>query len=174
MNKITKRESLVLFFKGFLMGSADVVPGVSGGTMALILGIYERLITSIRCINKKTLKLALTFKCKRFFEEVPWKFLSLVFAGILTAVFTLSRPIEWLLHNKASYVWAFFFGLVLASVIFVRSKIKKTTAFTYVLFLFGFIFAYSVAGLIPGTTPSTPIYIFLSGVVKIVVLCSFL
>lgn len=153
--------------KGFVMGSADVVPGVSGGTMALILGIYEDLINSIRCINKKTLLLAFRFRYKEFFTEIPWQFLLSVGSGILLAVFTLARPLEYLLEHNPSLVWAFFFGLVAASIAFVQKRVGNKSYQTKAMALLGFIIAFLVAGLVPGQTPNTPVFIFLSGVIAI-------
>lgn len=153
--------------KGFVIGSADVVPGVSGGTMALILGIYEDLINSIRCINKKTILLALRFRCREFFAEVPWQFLLSVGAGILLAVFTLAKPLEYLLEHNPGLVWAFFFGLVAASIAFVQKRVEDKSYQTRAMAFLGFIIAFLVAGLVPGETPNTPIFIFLSGVIAI-------
>ena len=162
---LSKVFSLVV--KGFVMGSADVVPGVSGGTMALVLGIYERLINSIRCVNKRTISLIFKFRIKEFFQEVPWRFLGAIGAGILLAIFTLARPIEWLLEHKQAYVWAFFFGLVVASIFFVRRKVRKFTALNISTLIAGGIIAYLIAGLLPTTTPEGMLYYFISGVIAI-------
>jgi putative membrane protein len=107
------------------MGASDVVPGVSGGTMALILGIYEELIRSIKAIDFTVIKLLLSFKIKEALDIVPWKFLLAVLGGILLAVFSLAQAIEWTLENQPVLIWSFFFGLVLASVLMVSKRIKS-------------------------------------------------
>ncbi len=162
-----KKEIIKNIARGFVMGSADVVPGVSGGTMALILGIYEKLINSIRTINKKTLKLFFNFKWKVFFKEIPTIFLGSLAFGILLAVFTLAKPIEWLLDHNPSLVWAFFFGLVLASILVVKNRIKTHSFYTLIVFLIGVVVAYIIAGLLPAETAATPILFFISGAIAI-------
>lgn len=162
------RTYLVYTIKGFIMGASDIVPGVSGGTMALILGIYEKLVLSIRSLfNKNNLLLLLKFKLKAFFGNTPWKFLFALGFGILLAIFTLSHPLEWLLENNPTLIWAFFFGLVAASIFFVRKRIKKWDLKIWLIFILGAIFAYVVAGLIPSQTPATPLFFFLSGAIAI-------
>ena len=122
LRKVKEISRVVL--RGFLMGTADVVPGVSGGTMAFITGIYEELILSIRSIDLDVIKSLLTFKFKVVFKKVPWQFLLSLLAGILFAILTLSRTLAWLLEHRAVYLWAFFFGLVVASVFTVTRKIS--------------------------------------------------
>jgi putative membrane protein len=165
-NQSTK-DTIFLLVKGFVMGSADVVPGVSGGTMALILGIYERLINSIRCINSRTIGLLLRFKLRLFLEEVPWRFLVSVGAGILLAVFTLAGPIEYLLENYEIYVWSFFFGLILASIFVVKKRIRRFPIPILISIFIGVVIGYTVAGLVPAQTPNTLPFIFVSGVIAI-------
>jgi len=150
------------------MGASDIVPGVSGGTMALILGVYEKLVYSIRILlDKESILLLLKFRFKKFFNKVPVDFLFFLGLGILLAIFSLSGPIEWLLENKPMYVWAFFFGLVGASIFFVRNRIKKWSIKIWVLFVLGIVLAYIFSGLIPSQTPATGLLFFLSGAVAI-------
>jgi len=169
--KIDKKniiQHVIWLVKGFIMGTSDIVPGISGGTMALILNIYEKLIYAIRGLfDKKSLWLIVKFRFKNFFSVIEYKFLLSLGTGILLAVFTLSHPISWLLQNKPTYLWAFFFGLVAASIFFLRRKITNWPLKIWVVFLFGFILAYIVAGLIPARTPATPIFFFFAGAVAI-------
>ena len=102
--------------KGFCMGAADVVPGVSGGTMAFIMGIYEELIHAIRSFDLKSLKLLGTLQIRGFLDRVSWQFLMALGVGILTAIFSLARVLSWLLENRPVLIWSFFMGLILASV----------------------------------------------------------
>ena len=107
------------------MGTADLMPGISGGTIALILGVYKELIKSIDSINLKNLKEIKNKGFKRFWEKINGRFLSLLFLGILTAVFTLSFAIDWLIKNHPIPLWSFFLGLLLSSIFFLKNSIKK-------------------------------------------------
>jgi putative membrane protein len=149
------------------MGASDVVPGVSGGTMAFILGIYEELIESIKSIDLQVIKLLLNFKFKEIFELVPWRFLLSVVTGILLAVFSLARGLEWLLENKPVLIWSFFFGLVLASVLMVSKRITRWYLRTIVGMIVAAVGAYIIVGLVPANTPETLWFVFLSGAIAI-------
>jgi putative membrane protein len=154
--------------RGFAMGTSDIVPGVSGGTMALILGIYEELIDSIRAVlNPQVFKLLLRLKIKEALDLVPWKFLLAVASGIFVAVFTMSHFLHWLLANHPSRLWAFFFGLVLASVLAVGRRVKKWGVKPLLAALAGAVSAYVVVGLVPMHTPNTWWSLFLSGALAI-------
>jgi putative membrane protein len=166
----TKRslfDYVILASKGFCMGAADVVPGVSGGTMAFILGIYEELIDAIKSFDLRSLRLLLTFKARAFFESISWKFLLALGLGILMAIFTLARLLAWLLHNTPVLIWSFFLGLILASVVTVSRRIRTWQPLTWVTLMSGLIGIYLLVGLAPGTTPNVPWFLFLSGAVAI-------
>ena len=107
------------------MGAADVVPGVSGGTIAFIAGIYDELINSIKSINMHSLKLLFTGKIAAFWKAVNGNFLFALLLGIAISVFSLAKLITYLLLNEPVLVWSFFFGLVLASTWFVTKDIKE-------------------------------------------------
>ncbi len=121
------RDYLRLFFTGIAMGSADTVPGVSGGTMALILGVYEDLVDGIKSVNLNVIKLGLQFKIKQAMDLVPWQFLMALGFGILAAILTLARILTHILETDPQYLFAFFFGLVIASAIAVGARIKNWT-----------------------------------------------
>jgi putative membrane protein len=166
----TKRpffDYVILAAKGFCMGAADVVPGVSGGTMAFILGIYEELLDAIKSFDLRSLRLLLTFKAKAFFESISWKFLLALGLGILTAIFTLARLLAWLLQNTPVLIWAFFLGLILASVVTVSRRICTWQPLTWFSLITGLIGIYLLVGLVPGTTPNDLWFLFLSGAVAI-------
>ena len=118
------KDYTILTLKGMGMGAADVVPGVSGGTIAFIVGIYEELINSIKSVDLKTLKLLFTFKLKSFWNNINGNFLLSVILGILISVFSLAKLITFLLDDYPVLVWAFFFGLVIASTYFVSKRIQ--------------------------------------------------
>jgi len=163
----TSKGYLGVVLRGFFMGASDVVPGVSGGTMALILGIYEELIHSIKTIDLKVIKLLLTFKIKEALDIVPWKFLLSVLAGILLAVFTLAQGIEWTLEHQPVLIWSFFFGLVLASVLMVSKRIEKWKVSTALTVAIAALSAYIIVGMVPTQTPNAPWFVFLSGAIAI-------
>ncbi|MBE2271721.1 MAG: DUF368 domain-containing protein [Anaerolinea sp.] len=163
----TPRQYLRLFLTGFAMGSADIVPGVSGGTMAFILGIYETLIGAIKSFNVKAIRLAISLKLRDLFEHVPFGFLIAVGMGILTAIFALSSLLHDALEYYPTYVFAFFGGLVLASIIAVGAKLRYTPAVIAVLVLFSVV-AFVVVGLQEvQTTDHSPLTLFISGAIAI-------
>ena len=162
------KDYVRLVASGFAMGASDVVPGVSGGTMALILGIYEELIDSIRGVaNPDAIKLLLRLKVKQALELLPWKFLLSVAVGILVAVFTLVHFLEWMLNEYPVLLWSFFFGLVAASILTVSRRVQRWGIVPIVGGVVGGIATYLVVGLIPLETPNEPWFLFLSGAVAI-------
>ena len=156
-----------LVARGFCMGASDVVPGVSGGTMAFILGIYEELVDSIRSINLEVIRLALSFKIKAVFDHVPWKFLLAVLSGILLAIFSLAQFLEWALESYPVLIWSFFFGLILASVFVVGQRVQTWNLANIVAILLATLGAFVLVGLVPTETPTAPWFIFLSGAIVI-------
>ncbi len=158
---------IILTIKGFIMGAANVVPGVSGGTMALILGIYEELINAIRSINLRFARLITHFKIREALTSVSWPFLVPVGLGILLATFSLAEVLSWLLDRYPVIVWSFFFGLILASVLTV-SRVIRTWRIPIVLaIVLGGIAAYFLFGMIPVSTPNASWFIFGSGFIAI-------
>jgi len=160
-------DYLILALKGFCMGAADVIPGVSGGTMAFILGIYEELIKSIRAFDYRFIKRLAALKIKEALDGVPWPFLLFLVLGIMTAIFSLARIISWLLDNKPILIWSFFFGLIIASIISVAKRFNRWRPTIIMWILFGGLGAYWLVGLVPVTTPEAPWFLFLSGAVAI-------
>lgn len=153
--------------RGFAMGAADVVPGVSGGTMAFILGIYEELIHAIHAVNFTFISRMLTLRVREAFNEFPWQFLLALGLGIATAIFTLAEGLNWALHNHPVLVWAFFFGLVVASVVVVRKRVSRWTPSAVLALLLAAIGSFLLMGLVPTETPEAPWFLFLSGAMAI-------
>lgn len=149
------------------MGSADLVPGVSGGTVALIMGVYEDLIQSIKHVSTTTLKLGLTGKIIAAFKSVPFSFLLPLGLGIVTAILSLAQTFEYLLINQPIYLWSFFFGLVAMSVYVVGLRVSKWENQARVMFILGAIFAYVIVGLLPVETPATLPAFFVAGAIAI-------
>ena len=158
---------LVLAAKGFCMGAANVIPGVSGGTMALILGIYQELINAIRSFNLHFLRLVGLLKIREAISSVSWPFLFPIGMGVLLATVSLAKVLSWLLESYPVIVWSFFFGLVLSSVLTVSRVIKRWGIPTFGAAVLGAVGAYFLFGLMPGTTPDAPWFIFISGFLAI-------
>ncbi len=171
MGKLMERklkDYAVLMLKGMGMGAADVVPGVSGGTIAFIVGIYDELINSIKSINLESLKLFFSGKWATFWKKINGNFLFFLLAGIGISVFSLAKLITWLLVNQPILVWSFFFGLVLASTWFVSKDIKEWKSWkTWVAFVIGAVVAFYITVATPAETPSNLLFIFLCGAIAI-------
>ena len=161
------KSYLGIALRGVCMGSADVVPGVSGGTMALITGIYEELILSIRSFDARALRLLIGFRIKALLAYVRWPFLCALLMGILLAIFSLSRAITYLLENEPVLLWSFFFGLVLASVYTVGKRIPQWHWQALLGAVGAALGAYFLVGLVPVEMPHGPPYIFCSAVIAI-------
>lgn len=161
------KDYAFLMLKGMGMGAADVVPGVSGGTIAFIVGIYDELINSIKSINLQSLKLLFTFKFKEFWKAVNGNFLFFLLAGIAISVFSLAKLITFLLVTHPILVWAFFFGLVLASTWFVAKDIEGWNWKTVLSFIIGAVIAYYITVVTPAETPTNLLFIFLCGAIAI-------
>ncbi|WP_304241544.1 DUF368 domain-containing protein [Phocaeicola plebeius] len=162
------KDYAVLMLKGMGMGAADVVPGVSGGTIAFIVGIYDELINSIKSINLESLKLFFSGKWATFWKKINGNFLFFLLAGIGISVFSLAKLITWLLINQPILVWSFFFGLVLASTWFVSKDIKEWKSWkTWVAFVIGAVVAFYITVATPAETPSNLLFIFLCGAIAI-------
>ena len=166
--KRSPAQYLGLVLRGMAMGASDIVPGVSGGTMAFILGIYEELIQSIRDVaGSRFVRAAVTFKLRDALALLNWPFLVAVASGILLSVFSLSRLLESLLENQPVFLWSFFFGLVLSSIWVVSRRVKKWRPGHVIALLAAAAAAYIVVGLVPAQTPNDPWFLFLSGAVAI-------
>ncbi len=149
------------------MGAADVVPGVSGGTIAFISGIYEELIGSINKVNLTTLKLWKKEGFSSMWQEINGNFLVSLVIGIGLSIITLAKLIRHLLETQPILIWSFFFGLVLASIIYVARQITRWNLGTIMLLLIGSFVAYFITTLTPQTTNASYPYVFLSGALAI-------
>ncbi|WP_396638261.1 DUF368 domain-containing protein [Maribacter sp. R77961] len=153
--------------KGMAMGIAELVPGVSGGTIAFVTGIYEEFISAINNVNLATFKTLKNDGFKMFWKQLNGNFLLALFVGMMVSILSLSKVISWLLENHPIPVWAFFFGLVLASVIFVAKAIKKWNFLSIALFIAGTIIAYYITTLPPSANTDSLPFLFFSGALAI-------
>ncbi len=150
------------------MGAADVVPGVSGGTIAFISGIYEELLNSISSFNLSLFSVLKNEGFKKVWKMVNGSFLLALFIGICISVLSLAKLIENLLENHPILIWSFFFGLVLASIIYIAKQIKIWNIKSYLYLIFGLIFAYYITTLNPVISQnSSPWFLFLAGMIAI-------
>jgi putative membrane protein len=161
-------EYLLLGAKGFAMGSVDLIPGVSGGTIAFITGIYQELIDSLRTLSQPAfLKALVRFHLRQALAQLNWPFLLTLVLGLVTALFTLAQVIAWLLAHHPVLVWSFFFGLIVASVITVSRRVGRWRPGLWGALLVGLVGAYLLVGLLPTVTPDTLPFVFFSGFIAI-------
>jgi putative membrane protein len=161
------KKYFTLYLKGIAMGSADVIPGVSGGTIAFISGIYEELLTSISKLNITSLKLLFSKGIKSFWQEINGNFLAVLFGGIVTAIVLLSNLIKYLLNNHEVLLWSFFFGLILASVWLVGKQVKSWKALNILGLIIGSVGAFYITLATPTQGSDNLVYIFFCGVIAI-------
>ena len=158
---------LILYLKGMLMGAADIVPGVSGGTIALITGIYEELLHSINAVSWKNLKLLQEKGIRSVWKELNGSFLITVFGGIITSILILSRLLEWLILNEPIGLWSFFFGLLIASIVYLYKTDLKVNLTSLFYLCLGTIISFSVTQLGVIQNEVSLWYLFLSGFIGI-------
>ncbi|MTI31158.1 DUF368 domain-containing protein [Xanthovirga aplysinae] len=161
------RKNLLLFLKGIGMGGADVVPGVSGGTIALITGIYEELLSSIKSIDIQAFQLLLKFRIAELWKHINGTFLLTLFAGIFFSLVTLSKLVVMAMEHFPIQLWSFFFGLIIISAFMVAKEIKGWHFSTYLAFALGTIIAWLITSAAPSHTPDTEIFTFLAGLIAI-------
>ncbi len=149
------------------MGAADVVPGVSGGTIAFITGIYDTLLESIRRINPSIFRLWKAQGFKAAFKHINGFFLIALFGGVLTSIATLAKLITWMLANHPIPIWSFFFGLILVSVYHILRQVERKDVARFALLLFGIVFAYSITVLKPLHLEPTSLNVLLAGAIAI-------
>ncbi len=161
------KESFLLLLKGIGMGGADVVPGVSGGTIAFITGIYEELLESIKQFDLPALRFLFNFQFKKFWSHINGNFLVVLLSGIFLSLLTLSRLISYLLMVYPILVWSFFFGLIIISSISVSREIKIWNFRVVIVGIIGVAIAYYVTIATPAETSTELWFIFISGAIAI-------
>ena len=161
------KNYLLVCLKGIGMGAADVIPGVSGGTIAFMTGIYEELVGSINNINGAAVQLLLKGRFRDFWKHVNGNFLVSVIAGILISIMSLAKLMTYLLSHLPVPTWAFFFGLIVASSVFILRDIKDWKLKDCVMLVLGVILGVVVCTLSPTETPDALWFIFLSGAIAI-------
>ncbi len=159
--------TIKLVLKGFCMGMANIIPGVSGGTVAFVLGIYEELIRAIKSFDLKFIRLLCSFRFKEAFAGIPCKFLGALFVGIVGAILALSKVIGDLMKDEPVLIHAFFFGLIFATIPVIARIIKDWTPGKVLSVGVTAVATYFFVGMVPFETPEAAWFIFLSGALAI-------
>lgn len=177
-------QYLFTFLKGLAMGAADIVPGVSGGTIAFITGIYERLLNAIKSVNLKALKIligkahlsedlinsnsnASKTGLAAFWKYIDGTFLLALFGGILVSIFTLASALDWALESYPQLLWSFFMGLIIASALYIGRQVKLTDPKVIIALVIGIAIAYTVTLLSPTEAPKGYLMAFFAGAIAI-------
>jgi putative membrane protein len=150
-----------------LMGIAEIIPGVSGGTLAFITGIYKELIDSIKSINLDSLKLLFQLQLKKFWHQINGNFLSTLLVGMVVSILLLSRFITFLLDFHQFKIWGFFFGLIISSALIIFKSINKLNSVSLLFLFAGLVLSAYISLVAPSSTPNNNIFIFLSGAIAI-------
>lgn len=161
------KSYITYFLKGMAVGLANIIPGVSGGTIALITGIFERLINSIKSFGISSLALLVKGRFKEFADKTDFYFLISLFAGVIVAIVLLARIFDYLFSQYPVYIWAFFFGLILASVFFVGKTVEKWRFGVVLSFIIGTTAAVAFTFLTPASQNNGFVYLMLCGVVAV-------
>ncbi len=160
-------KNIMVAIKGACMGAADVIPGVSGGTIAFIMGIYDEFVGSLASINAEAVKLLFSGRFKEFWKHINGSFLLSLFVGIGFSIVALAGLMQYLLANQPIQTWAFFFGLIIASSLFIVRGIKGWAVREVLFLIFGVILGVVICTLTPTQTPDALWFIFLSGAIAI-------
>ncbi len=163
------KDYLFIILKGIAMGAADVVPGVSGGTIAFISGIYEELIESIDRVNFGVFKVWKQEGFKKAWISINGSFLLALFSGIAISILSLAKLIKWLLHNEPILLWAFFFGLVLASILYIGKQIQSWSPKIIIAILVTSLLSYYITLAEPFASPDSPFYLLFCGFITLAV-----
>jgi len=161
------KDKLLLFFKGIAMGAADVIPGVSGGTIAFIAGIYERLINALSSIDFSLIQLLFKEGFLAVWKKVDGLFLLVLLSGIAVSILSLAKLVTYLLEFHPIPIWSFFLGLILASVLVVQRQMKRVKIAHLFPFAIGIAFAWWITTLVPAQTTNALWFVFLSGSIAI-------
>lgn len=163
----TLPSKLLLVLKGLLMGGANKVPGVSGGTVAFVAGFYEDFIYSLQKFNKTAFKLLFSLRIKSFFNYVNGGFLALIISGMLISYFSVSKLLDFLIRNYELYVWATFFGLILGSIYYINRSFKDWTSKNIIALALGILIGLSLSFLPPAQENDNLLFVIICGVIGV-------
>jgi putative membrane protein len=160
-------QYILLYVKGLAMGACDIVPGISGGTIAFITGIYEELINSLKSFTLGNIKLFFSGRFKEFWEAVNANFLLVLVLGVATAAFSLAKLVIYALENHHIILWSFFFGLISVSIFSILRTIRKFNIFLIFYFIIGAVFGYFITVLSAVQTPDNLLFVFFCGALAV-------
>ena len=166
--KLFSHKFLIVFFKGITMGIADLIPGVSGGTIAFITGIYYELINTINSITLSKFRVLLKFEFSDFWKSINGNFIISLTFGVLSGILIFSSIISFLLTNYSVQVWSFFFGIVISGIFILFNQVKKKKIYYYILILLGIFTAFSLSLIEPSNNKISLIYLFLTSMIAII------
>ncbi len=166
MNKESK-SYIVVFIKGMMMGIADIIPGVSGGTIAIITGVYEEFLSTLNNLNINIFRLIQNGKFKELWNKYNLSFLLSLVSGILSSIFLLSHSIVYVIENQPIVLWSFFLGLITSSIFYLFKKIKRWTIKVLIFNLLGIGASLLVLTLNPGIQEISSTYLFFCGMISI-------
>ncbi|WP_115660361.1 DUF368 domain-containing protein [Grimontia hollisae] len=161
------KHNILTFFKGMAMGAADVVPGVSGGTIAFITGIYDTLLESIRRVNPSIFPLWRNDGFTAVWKHINGTFLASLLTGILTAILTLAKAVSYALESHPIIIWSFFFGLIIASAIHMIKQVERWSVAEITMAIAGAVFAYGITVASPVSMEFNMLTVFISGAIAI-------
>lgn len=161
------KNSVQLVLKGMCMGVAEIIPGISGGTIAFLLGIYENFINSIKSFNVNFFKLLFQFKIKEAIDAVAWRYLVTLVAGMGASIILLSHGLSWMIEHHPVYIFSFFFGLILATAPIIARMIDEWNIMKIIVFCGVAIATYFFVALVPLQTPESLLFVFLCGAIAI-------
>tara|TARA_B100000963_G_scaffold321654_1_gene305143 strand:+ start:59602 stop:60540 length:939 start_codon:yes stop_codon:yes gene_type:complete len=162
-----KKDFLLLILKGIAMGTANKIPGVSGGIVALATGFYEELIFTFKKFDRKAFKLFFSGELTSFSNHINFKFLFFLFSGVIFSFFSASLIIDYFLINYEKNVWGLFFGMILGSIYSIKSMISSIDLKKTSLIFIGFIVGYLISLIEPGTEKNSLLFILICGVLSI-------
>ena len=160
-------DKIFLVIKGLAMGTANKVPGVSGGIVAFVAGFYEEFIYSLQKINLKAFKLLINGRFRSFYRYVNGQFLSLLIFGMLVSYFSVSKLLDYFLEHKELYVWATFFGMIIGSIYFIAKDFKHWNNKTLTSGIIGLLVGISISFLSPAKENDNLLFIFLCGMISV-------
>ncbi len=160
-------DKLFLVIKGLFMGTANKVPGVSGGIVAFVGGFYEEFIYSLQKVNGNAFKLLLKGKFKSFYVYINGSFLPLLILGMLISYFSISKILDYFLEKKELFVWAAFFGMILGSIYFISKDFHRWNRKTITAGIIGLLIGISISFLSPATQNENLFFIFLCGIISV-------
>ena len=163
----TFTQKVGLFLKGLVMGAANKVPGVSGGTVSFVLDFYEELIFSFQRINFNAFKLLIRGKFKSFFEYTNAQFILLIMGGSIFSYFSISLILDYLLKNYELYVWSWFFGMIIGSILYIGKGFRDWSKRDFIYIIFGVVLGLAISFLTPAKENDNLWFVFICGIIGV-------